>query len=73
MQKHGRRTEVIYWFSDGDEIHASISRYWLQATARRLTRGWLRDEPLLIMLQSYDDETLDVQALLGKDSPFVQI
>lgn len=63
--KHGDRTqEALYWFSDGQEQYASPTRYWWQATLRRLTLGRSGAEPVLIVVQPVDAKDLDAKALI---------
>ena len=73
FEKHGRRAELLFWFSDGAERHASIPRYWWQTMLRRLTCGRSGDEPVLVMLQSYDQRPVDWRTILDKDSPFLAL
>lgn len=57
--------EVLYWFSDGIDRHASPTTYWLQATLRRLTFGASGEEPVLVLLQSESGRAIDWRPLLA--------
>ena len=45
------KRQAIFWFSDGALRHNSVTRYWCQATLRRLTFGLSGPEPLFVILQ----------------------
>jgi Protein of unknown function (DUF3485) len=66
LSRKGVTREVLYWFSDGASRHASMTRYWLQTTLRRLTLGKSGPEPVLVMLQSTADDRPYWRALLNR-------
>lgn len=59
LRRKGERQDVLYWFSDGRSRHASVVRYWIQATLRRVTLGRSGKEPILVMIQSVSGEPVD--------------
>lgn len=63
---HGFNREAIFWFSDGMTRHASIIRYWMQATLRRLLFGLSDPEPVMVILQSADNENPDWRSILDQ-------
>lgn len=73
FERRGKRAELIFWFSDGKTRHASMSQYWWQTTLRRLTLGRCGDEPVLVLLQSYDADPIDWRPVLDVNSPFFQL
>lgn len=46
-----RKTEVLFWYSDGQAQHPSPFTYWIRSTFRRLTMGFSSEEQLLIVVQ----------------------
>ena len=66
LSRNGHERETVYWISDGSSRHASILRYWLQATMRRLTFGHSGPEPVMMLLQSIGDGHNDWQAILDQ-------
>ncbi len=58
--------ETAYWFSTGRQRHTSVIRYWFQATLRRITLGRSDKEPVLIMIQSEEDHTLNLGEVLDQ-------
>jgi hypothetical protein len=56
LSKKDLQREALYWFSDGSSRHASVIRYWLQTTLRRLTFGRSGPEPVLVILQSIGND-----------------
>ncbi|MBA3845857.1 MAG: exosortase-associated EpsI family protein [Planctomycetes bacterium] len=65
ITKGEQASEVLYWFSDGVDRHASPSSYWLQATLRRLTFGASGDEAVLVLLQAEPGRAIDWRRLLA--------
>jgi len=55
IRKPDRKTEVLYWFSDGNKHHHSPLAYWIRATLRRLTLGLSGEEQVLIVIQKLSD------------------
>lgn len=64
LHRGERDTEVVSWFSDGVERHASALAYWRQATLRRLTLGRSGEEPVLVILQPLGACRLDWPSIL---------
>ena len=63
--KNGDKSQqALFWFTDGHEQYSSPSHYWLQATLRRLTLGQSGHEPILVVVQPVDAQTLDADALI---------
>jgi len=54
-----RAAEALYWYTDGEIRHASPLRYWWQATLRRLTLGVSGNEPILVIVQPFDEDPMD--------------
>lgn len=73
LSRKGLDREALFWFSDGMSRHASMIRYWLQTTLRRLTFGRSDPEPVMVILQSTGNEKLDWQALLDQCSFLLEI
>ena len=57
LERSGRRTEVVFWFTDGRERYASAWRAWWLSVMHRLTFGKSYGEPVLVLLQPASDET----------------
>jgi hypothetical protein len=64
LSRNGLDREAVFWFSDGLSRHASMIRYWLQTTLRRLTFGLSDPEPVMVILQSTGNEKPDWRSLL---------
>lgn len=64
LQRNDQLQEALYWFTDGHQQYTSPLRYWWQATLRRLTLGRSGPEPILVVVQPVDAQTLDLDALL---------
>ncbi len=64
MSKNDEHREAIYWFSDGSSRHASITRFWFQATLNRLTLGFSGPIPFMIILQPFGDSQPNWQKIL---------
>lgn len=58
--------DVVYWFTDGRKRHASVVRYWFQATLRRITMGRSGREPILVMLQSVEGYPVNLVAVMNQ-------
>ena len=56
LTRAGRHTEVVFWFTDGRERHASAGRAWWRHLLSRLTLGSLGGEPALVLLQPASTE-----------------
>lgn len=69
LSKKGKQTEAMIWFSDGHERHASALLYWWQTTVRRITVGRSGQEPILIVVQPADGNTLDWNLLFDAFPP----
>lgn len=55
IERAGRRSKIVYWFSDGEQRYTSIMQYWLRSTLRRATFGAAGPEPVLVIVQ-FDGE-----------------
>ncbi len=66
MSKDGVHREVLYWFSDGYSRHASVVRFWFQATLNRLTLGYSNQVPFMVILQPFKDNQPDWQKILDQ-------
>ncbi|HOS96400.1 MAG TPA: exosortase-associated EpsI family protein [Deltaproteobacteria bacterium] len=73
LEKGDARQDVAYWFSDGRRRHGSVVRYWLQATLRRMTLGRSGREPILVMIQSMDDEPINVMQIVDQFGALFEI
>jgi hypothetical protein len=66
LSRNGQDREALFWFSDGSSRHASVLRYWLQTSLRRLTFGTSGKEPVMIILQSIGHDRPDWLSLLNR-------
>ncbi len=66
LSRKGVKREAVFWYSDSSSRHASIIRYWLQTTLRRLTFGQSALEPVMVILQSTGDEKPDWRTILDQ-------
>lgn len=73
LRKKDQEREVIYWFSDGTNRHASPVRYWCQTTLRRLTLGSLGEEPVLVVVQPCGERGVDWRRILKTFVPLQEI
>lgn len=64
MSKGQQLREVLFWFTDGQQQFSSPLQYWLWTSLRRVTFGLYSNEPVLIFLESTQDETVDWRALI---------
>lgn len=58
ISKDNQTREALFWFSDGKTQYSSPMQYWLQATLRRLTLGMSGSEPILIVVQPIQNDTV---------------
>lgn len=65
-RRGNERTQCVYWFSTGDERHASMFKYWWDTSLRRLTFGRWKKEPVLVVLQPAAASALDWEEVLGR-------
>jgi hypothetical protein len=70
MGKKGESAEMVYWFTDGQKRHASIIRYWLQTTARRLSFGTFGSEPIMVTLQPVGNQRINWPRIM-RQLPFM--
>lgn len=56
--EHGT-AEAAFWFSDGETRYASLPRYLWTSVVRRMTFGRYGGKPVLVVLQSFEEEQLD--------------
>lgn len=73
MTKNSESHETIYWFSTGTSRHASVFRYWLQTTLRRLTLGRSGQEPVMIILQSLGEDSPDWRTIVDQFGPLYDL
>jgi hypothetical protein len=73
LKKGVTSRNVAYWFSDGRTRHGSVVRYWLQATLRRITMGHSGKEPILVMIQSIDDDPINFMQILDQFGALFEI
>lgn len=59
LTKGDNQKEVLFWFSDGNVHFTSPIKYWMLATLRRLTLGASGEEPVLIILQSVNQDDVN--------------
>ena len=69
LQKEGRETEAVCWFSDGVTRYASPLNYWWRTTVRRLTLGRAGEEPVLVIMQPYGDRGIDWAEIMDGFEP----
>lgn len=65
MTKGNEQRQAVFWFSNGISRHGSATRYWIQATVRRLTFGKSGAEPIMMILQSLPNIQPDWEKLLN--------
>lgn len=58
--------EAVVWFSNGHDRHASAPRHWRETVLRRLTLGRSGPEPVLVILQPMNGETIDWPELVDR-------
>lgn len=66
IRKGEQEKEAMFWFSDGSANYASPMRYWWETTLRRLSLGYSGPEPVLVILQPVNHDTIDWEALSGQ-------
>ncbi|WP_309383878.1 exosortase-associated EpsI family protein [Cerasicoccus frondis] len=64
LERDGEQRRAMYWFSTPEGWFVSPMNYWAKATWRRLTFGAGGEEPILIVVQSLGDQSLDDPATL---------
>lgn len=57
LTRFGRRTDVVFWFTNGRERQASAGRAWWLSLLHRLTFGKYGSETALVLLQPGGAET----------------
>ena len=62
----GQETELLVWFSDGKNRHASPARYWWQTTLRRITLGNSGPEPVLVLIQPAEKGTWNWRKMVNE-------
>jgi hypothetical protein len=73
LKKSDNYQDVVYWFSDGRIRHGSVVRYWIQATLRRITMGRSGKEPILVMIQSIENEPIDFMQIFDQFGALFQV
>ncbi|HOO46577.1 MAG TPA: exosortase-associated EpsI family protein [Deltaproteobacteria bacterium] len=66
LKRNDENREVLYWFTNRKTRHTSVVRYWIQATIRRITLGRSGQEPILVMMQSLDNESIEWREILDQ-------
>ncbi len=51
IEQNGRKSNIVYWFSDGARRHTSILGYWFETTLRRVSFGGTGPERVLVIVQ----------------------
>lgn len=69
LEKDGKTTEAVYWFTDGARQFSSPTTYWTTTTLRRLTFGKSGSEPILVILAAPDGATMNWQQILKTWGP----
>jgi hypothetical protein len=70
LARNGRRTEAIFWFTNGQERHCSAWRAWWLSQLYRLTLGKFGGEPALVLLQPGNAEAPNWSSIFSK-CPFL--
>ncbi len=70
LDQAGRRSEVVFWFTDGRQRYSSAWRTWWLSLSRRLTFGRSGGEPALVLLQPANEETPDWSSVFAQ-CPFL--
>ena len=63
LHKGNETREAVYWFSDGCDRHAQVTRCWWQMALRRLTFGKSGPDPVLVLIQPLDNGEFDGRSL----------
>ena len=71
ISQGGKRSRIVYWFSNGESRHSSILAYWFNTTIRRITFGLSGPEPVLVIVQC--DEERDSLTQLRKFRPLFDV
>lgn len=71
ISQGGKRSRIVYWFSNGETRHSSILAYWLNTTIRRITFGLSGPEPVLVIVQC--DEERESLGILRKFKPLFDV
>ncbi|BBM86895.1 exosortase-associated EpsI family protein [Candidatus Uabimicrobium amorphum] len=58
LQRGQQTKEVVYWFAAELSTYTSPTRYWYETTMRRMTLGYLYQEPVLVILQTVNSKPL---------------
>ena len=70
LTRAGRRTEVLFWFSNGSTRHQSAWRAWWLSLTRRISFGMTGSDPTLVFLQPATDQAPDWQSVFAR-CPFL--
>ena len=63
LQKNGETRQAVFWFSDGLERHAQVSRCWWWVALRKLTFGSSGPAPVLVLVQPLNGGETDWELL----------
>ena len=69
FRRGAERRELLYWFSDGAQRHASISRYTFESALRRVTFGKSAPASVLVSLQAAGAPPPDWDSILRAIPP----
>ena len=64
LTKGNERKDALYWYADGAVPFRSPFVYWWKTTLRRLTLGLSGPEPVLVVIQPLDTQTLNLIQLV---------
>ncbi|MCC5023389.1 MAG: exosortase-associated EpsI family protein [Candidatus Synoicihabitans palmerolidicus] len=65
LSRRGEQAEALYWFTEGEHALGSAMTYWWRTTLRRVTLGASGQEPVLVVLTSVDERSVNREALLA--------
>lgn len=63
IRKGDKDKEAMFWFANGTSNYSSPLKYWWEATLRRLTFGYSGPEPVLVIIQPVNHDTIDWEML----------
>ena len=63
IRKGTEEKEAMFWFGNGSANYASPLKYWLETTLRRLTLGLSGPEPVLVLVQPVNHDSVDWEEL----------
>ncbi|MEI8288824.1 MAG: exosortase-associated EpsI family protein [Verrucomicrobiota bacterium] len=63
LHKGSETREVVFWFSDGRDRHATVTRCWWQTSLRRLTFGASSPATVLVLVQPLESSRFNWERL----------